>query len=505
MRRIAALVVGLALLGRAGGAEAPGGAEPPEPSPSTETRRAPLAQKPYVITVHGTIDAGLLYAIKRRCRRAVAAGADLIVFDVDTYGGLLDEALQMADFVANLEGPVTVAYIRRKALSAGALFSVACDHIVMGPNSTLGDCAPIIPSKEGGFNIAGEKIQSPLRAAFANYARDNHYPPVLAQAMVTMEWEVLRISRIEAPDDWSDQEFIRRVDFDELDEAAKKAVKKKRVICRKGELLTMGDDAAYAYGFARYRVKNLQEAVGHYAAPGARPVHLRTTWSEELVRWLNSPPVAGLLLMVGLLALYLALKTPGTGAAEAIAAACFLLFFGSKLLVGLADALDVALVLAGIALLLVEVLVIPGFGVAGIVGLVCLVAGLVLMGQKFDLPRVPGEVDFFVKNLLFTISAVMLSLMGFFVMLRLAPGLPLLRRLVLTATQRPEGGHSEAQAAVGSLVGHTGVALTHLRPAGRVEVGDRVLDVVSEGEYIDAGEPIQIIEARGHRVVVRRA
>ena len=486
-------------------------AEPAAPKgPATSPEKAeppalPLAKAPYVITIHGNIDAGLLYAVKRRCERAIEAGADLILFDVDTYGGLLDEALQMADYVANLKGPVTVAYVSRKALSAGALFSVACDHIVMGRNTTLGDCAPIIPSKEGGFDVAGEKIQSPLRAAFATYARDNHIPVVLAQAMVTMEWEVLRISRLKDADDWGDQEFIRKADFDELPDEKKKEILKKQVVCRKGELLTLGDERAVAYGFARRRAGDLQEALAPYVQEGVQAVKLGTTWSEEMVRWLNNSAVAGLILLIGLMAFYIALKTPGTGAPEAVAAVCFAVFFGSKFLVGLADALDVALVVVGVALLLVEVLVIPGFGVTGIAGIVLMVAGLVLMGQKFGLPRVPGEVDFFVKNLLTVFLALLFSLVGFFVLLRLAPGLPVLRRLVLTAAQTADGAHVGAQVALRDLVGHTGVALTHLRPAGRAEVGDEILDVVSEGEYVNAGEKIEIIQVRGHRVVVRRA
>ena len=498
---------------RGGGANEPATGRPQAPVPEgpEEEKAAPpekqpvLAKKPYVITMHGTIDAGLLYALKRRCQRAIDAGADLILFEVDTYGGLLDEAMQVADYVANLKGPVTIAYIRRKALSAGALFSVACDHIVMRRNTTIGDCAPIVPTKEGGFDVAGEKIQSPIRAAFATYARDNNYPVILAQAMVTMDWEVLRISRIEDPKDWSDQEFIRKLDYDDLSAEKKKAVEKKQVVCRKGELLTMGDDLAVAYGFARRRVEDRQEALAPYIETGAVASELGTSWSEEMVRWLNNPVVAGLILMVGLMSLYVALKTPGTGTPEAVAAICFVIFFGSKFAVGLADMVDVVLVVLGFALLLVEILVIPGFGVTGISGIVLMLVGFVMMGQKFSLPRVPGEVSFFVNNILAVITATLLSLVGFFVMLRFAPGLPVLHRLVLTASQTAGGAHAAAQAAIGDMIGRKGVALSHLRPAGRAEFDSEIVDVVSQGEYIDSGEKIKIVRVRGHRVVVTRA
>lgn len=483
-----------------------GGHWSPADTPSLETApdkrdvELPKFSNPAIIIAHGTIDAGLQYSVRRRVEEALADGADLILFDVNSDGGLLDEALQTARYVAGLD-VTTVAYVSGHALSAAALFSVSCNYIVVKRNTIIGDSAPIIPTQEGSFEVAGEKIQSPIRAAFRNYARQNGYPELLAEAMVTEEYQVYRITRADNPE----RRYIRDVDWDAMPEETKEQWRTPpEVIVREGELLTMDDAEALDYGFAIARVDSRTEALALFSdAP--EPTEMHPNWSEQMVRFLNNPGVSGLIMLVGFLSLYMALRTPGMGIPEGVAATCFALLFFSRYMVGLADTLDVALIVAGLALLAVEVFVLPGFGVAGLLGILSFGAGLVLMSQRFIIPRVPGEIDLLMSNMLSVLASLILSLIGFFVLMRFLPGVPVLGKMVLSSSQKVGLGYTVGDDRRRALVGRMGVTLTPLRPAGRVELDGEILDVVAEGEFVGSGEKVKVIDVRGNRVLVARS
>jgi len=456
------------------------------------------AELVFVLPVHGVIDWGLDYSIRRRVKTAQDAGADLIIFEVNSPGGRLDAALEISKFVSSIRHPKTVAYVDGQAASAAALFAVSCREIVMRHDSVMGDCEPIVMSQKGGYETVGEKVQSWLRARFRSLAEKNGYPPLLCEAMVTKELEVVRLTHRDGT-----HEFVRRDEVESLRKTLGDDIHQEMVVCPAGQLLTMTTREAFEYRFATYRVEDLAEVVRIYGAAGVSPQRVRTTWSEDLVRLLHGMAVTSLLLTVGMLALYFAFKTPGLGAPEAVAAACFAVLFLSRYLVGLASAMDMVVFGAGVVLLAIELFVTPGFGVLGILGIGCIITGLILSLQNFTVPRMPFEYEVLAVNTLSVLGSLVASIILFAVLLRFLPSTPGLHRLVLLTTEAVDGGYTVATDEKRSLAGKEGITLSTLRPAGRADVDGVVVDVVAEGDFVDRGERVRVIEVRGNRVVVR--
>ena len=201
-----------------------------------------------VIPVSGDVDPGMAAFIERAL--ADTASSDILIFEMDTFGGRVDSALKIVDLIADVSDRKTIAYVSKKAISAGALIALACHELVMKQNTTIGDCAPISFSQEGP-KMMGEKFQSPLRAKFRALAKRNQYPGVLAESMVTPEMEVFEIQTAEK------REFIDAVDYRDLTETQKKKILSKKTVVKKGELLTMDDVEAVQLGFSRMSVSDL--------------------------------------------------------------------------------------------------------------------------------------------------------------------------------------------------------------------------------------------------------
>jgi len=434
---------------------------------------------------------------------ACAAGAQVIVFDVDSPGGFLDPAFDITAFIGGpeLKDVTTVAYVSKRAMSAAAFFCVACRQIVMREGATLGDCQPIIPVPDRGYIEGGEKIQSPLRAAFRGFAEAHGYPVALCEAIVTKELGVYEVTR---PD--GTKEYIAKPDYDSLSEEQKKSLGEKRLVVRPGELLTMTAKQAAEYGFARAIVADRDEAVRMYLKEGGKVLPVfEPTWSEQLVRFLNHPGVTSLLLMIGLVAGYFALKMPGVGVPEAVAALCFAIIFLSKHLVGLAGTEDILIFGAGVVLLAIEIFLLPGFGVTGVLGILGVLIGMILMMQRFTIPRFEYQVDILAGNLLIVLATLIGSVVIFFLLARFIPSTPWLNRLVLKTREESAAGYTVARGDAEALVGQEGVALSPLRPAGRAEIAGRVVDVVAEGEFLEPGVRVKVVAVEGNRVAVTRA
>ncbi|MGR3309749.1 MAG: NfeD family protein, partial [Candidatus Brocadiales bacterium] len=422
----------------------------------------------------------------------------LIIFDIDTYGGRLEPAFEMADHIAGIKYAKTVAYISKKAISAGALVAISCNEIIMVKESELGDCEPIIPSSEGGYKTAGEKIQTVLRTKFRKFAEKNGYSTVLAEAMVTKEIEVYRIVTEESPEGF----FISGRKLELLPEDEKEGIKSKKLIVDKGELLTMHGREAYEYGFAKHLVEDRDALLKLYNLSGESVTEFETNWSEEMVRFLDG--IAPLLLGVGLIALWMEFKAPGFGLPGIIGILCLSSVFLSKYLVGLASMPEIMIFVAGIALLAIEMFLIPGFGFFGITGMGCILLGLVLSFQDFIIPRTPANFGELRTNIFMILCSLLGSMVGSFVLLKFMPGIPMFRRIILTTAESPEFGFdSSTPITTSSLVGKKGIVVTTLRPTGRIEVEHESYDVVTDGGFVENGRVVEVIEVRGNRIVVR--
>lgn len=456
-----------------------------------------LLKKVYVIPISGTVDPGMAAFLKRAFRDISEDRDALFVIEMDTFGGRVDSALQMVDTLLNVPKGKTIAFVSTKAISAGALIALACNELVMKHHTTIGDCAPISYSSEGP-KMLGEKFQSPLRAKFRSLAKRNGYPETLAEAMVTAELEVYEVVIGEKT------LYMDAQAFDDLSQAEKEKVSSKKTIVAKGELLTMEDTEAVELGFSKMSVANIDEMLHQMGIENYDFIRIEESWSESLVRFIDT--IVPILMIIGLAALYTEVKAPGFGLPGIIGITCLALVFLNQYLVGLADYTELIIIGIGIVLLGFEIFVIPGFGITGIAGLIFIAVGLVLALQDFVIPdpSFPWQKTLLTNNIIKVLGAFLSAVLAALFLLRYV--LPRLSRVVegpyLTATL--EKSHADSIEAMTLSVGETGIAMTFLRPSGKVKIKGEIFDVVTEGEFMEKGTTVVISKIKGSRVIVSR-
>jgi membrane-bound serine protease (ClpP class) len=387
------------------------------------------------------------------------------------------------------------------------MVAVACQDILMRENTTIGCSAPITM----GDKLEGaerEKIESFLRAAFSRAAQANGYPEALLKAMVSSQIEVYQVlNKKTSQYEYFEKEFLPK-DEKTYDLAGRQLVDKE------GELLTLTDKKALEYGIARAVVQDLDAALEFLEKRDNvrfdRPVvKMETNWSEEMVRWLNSPVVAGILVMGILLGIYVELNTPGIGLPSLLAIVCLVILVGSKYLIGLANWVEMAILLIGLILLAVELFVLPGFGIAGITGILCIMASL--FGMLIKNP--PGKVPWPETQLdwqLFDngILAVFLGAAGFVILAWLfskyLPKIPVAKKLILASpveTDAVQYGMASEKPLV--EIAQKGITLGQLRPCGVAQFGRERVNVISRGEFIDENKEIIVESIEGNNIVVK--
>lgn len=469
-----------------------------------------------IIPCEGMIDQALFYSIKRRTQIALNEGADYLIYQISTYGGLVDAADDIAKYLiqdAAARGH-TVAYIATEAISAGALVSVSCEDIIMRENTTIGDAAPItMGAKLEG--VEREKAESFVRAAFQRAAEANGYPELLLRAMVTMQIEVYRVRNLQTD----------RYEFFEGDKLPTDAnqydVEGAQEINGDDELLTLTASQAMEYGIARAVVNDVNEALAFLENRDnvkfrGQPIVLEPSWSEALVSWLNSPAVMGILVMLALLGVYIEFSTPGFGLPGIVAVVCFALMLGSKYLVGMANWVEIVLLFIGIVLLLIELFVLPGFGIAGILGIAMILVGLfgmLIRNAPDELPWPETAADW--DSLSSGVLSLGLGFAGFlllaWILSRYLPKLPFMSGLILAPSTGGSGAGSQVSMTAPPesserqlRVGDVGEVVSRLRPAGKARFNDAIVDVVATGEFLEKGTRVAIITINGSRVVVKQ-
>ena len=449
------------------------------------------------------IDPSVKTSVLRRIDEARELGADCVVFDIESYGGRVDSSLETGQEMLDLGTDVhTIAYIHRKTISGGAMLALACREIVMSEVATIGDAQAVFATPEGP-QVAPEKFQTPVAAEFRKYAQRNGYPVALCEAMVRQNLEVWRYTKLHE-DGSTSYVFFRG---DRLPDRATQEIEsltEPEIVVPATELLTLTAREALDATIASRLVPNVEELIDSIKAPDGEVIYLRWNEAEELSRWLLG--MRPLLFLLGIVAAYIAFKTPGTGIPEMLALVFFGLYFGASAIAGVAEIWEILIFFGGVALILVEIFVLPGFGVPGFLGLALILLSLALAA----LPPI-GGVDNFgpVSEPLirvardFVIAALGATFIAFSIA-RYLPSIPFFSRLALGT---PSG--DDAMVATGprtqpsTLIGATGVAESQLRPAGRARINGDEMDVVSEGEFIDSGQRVVIVEVRGPVVVVR--
>ena len=390
---------------------------------------------------------------------AAADSASVVVFRIDTFGGLLEAADEIRKAI--LSSPVpTVAVIDRNAASAGALIAYANDKIVFVPGASMGAATAVNQTGE----YAPEKIQSYTRGLMRATAEATGRDGRIAEAMVDETIDIPGVSPA-------------------------------------GQLLTVSSDEALDLGIADAVLPSVDATVDALGAAENPQEDHSATRAERVLRFLGSPVLASLLLMMMMGGLYFEIQTPGVGFAGAVALVGAALFFAPHYLLGLVEAWEIALFVVGVGLLLVEVFVTPGFGVFGVGGLVMVLVALLIAlvpNVGFSFPT-DGEI----AQATTTLAAALVLLGLLAVSLgRVLPRSDRFNRLVLAGELSAASGYTSAET-VADLVGRRGHALTTLRPSGTVDVDGQRVDVVSESGYLDAGAEVEVIRARGSVVVVR--
>lgn len=480
----------------------------------------PRGTRVAVIYVEGEINSYTFQDLGRRFARAKAAGVKAIVLDIDSYGGLVTAGLDMSRLLKQQKDFHVTAFVTRKAISAGAMIAVACDEIVMTPSSTLGDCAPIVMAPEGGLQTVDPtnraKMESPVIEDFRDSAQRNGYDTLLLESMVTVGREVYWVQNSDGR-----RRFVDGDTYAKLSKDGWTAVLPERnPVDSKDSLLTVNATLAQQLGIAKAVVPDLDTFL---TDRGWQPVlRLQRGPGDALIAFLSSGTVTFFLITILSISIYVVLHAPGHGMAEVAIVTCLAVLLGVPLLTGYAEWWEVLCVLVGIILLAMEIFVIPGFGIAGVTGILLIVVGLVMTLVPPVPPDMPGfaprlqlQWDLVTRALILVLGAMFTSLVAAFFISRHLPALPLGRRLVLTATVgKPLGGSGEVPPTGDGggwiKVGDQGRTTTDLHPGGMAAFFDpalndqRPVDVLGDGSYIPAGTSVVVHEMRGQVIVVRR-
>jgi membrane-bound serine protease (ClpP class) len=450
----------------------------------------------YVIPVSGTVDPGMAAYMKRAISQEETPEEEVLyILEIDTFGGRVDSALDIVDTLLEVPEGKAIAYVSGKAISAGALIAMACSQLVMKHHTTIGDAAPISYTQEGP-QMLDEKFQSPLRAKFRALALRNGYPAILAESMVTPGMEVYEVI-IDG-----EKQYLEKAEFENLTEEQKKSITSKRTVVAEGKLLTMNDTEAYQLGFSKMSVADFGELIKNMGIEDADVIRLEETWSESLVRLIGH--LAPILMIIGLAALYTEIQAPGFGLPGIIGVLLLALVFFNQYLVGLANHTEFLIIALGIVFLGVEIFVLPGFGIAGLAGIACIIAGLILSLQGFVLPdpSLPWEKELFVKNISKVLgSFIGAFLLGIFVLQYFFPKLSKSSKGPYLMTTL-EGFYADSEQTARVKVGDSGVALSFLRPSGKAQINEDVFDVITEGAFLEKGTPVFISKIKGNNIIV---
>ena len=460
----------------------------------------------HIIPVNSDIDRALTVFIRRGIEAAKADEAETIIFEINTFGGRVDSALQIATLIGSADAE-TVAYIPALpestgvSWSAGALISFACGSIYMAPGTSMGAAAPVIQSTEG-MEAADEKTVSAVRAQMAALAEKNGYPKAAALAMVDADIEL-----IEADIDGSPV----LVSSDELDLIRKEteerggSFSRGRTVSAAGKLLTMTANEMKRYGVSSGTPPDRGELLLMLGLEDAATVVAESSGPDRLVALITGSTLTTILIMLGLGALYMEITSPGFGIPGTIAIIIFAVIFVANGMLGNVGSTEILLFIAGVVLLIAEIFLIPGFGAAGISGIILIAISLLLSRQGFVIPEFDWQTEILKQNLLTVGIGIFGSIIMLAVLIQLFPRIGIFSRLILESSQLQSEGFSLQQPEESAvLIGRRGTAATTLRPSGKADFDDEILVVETDGDFLEAGTAVEIHRVDSNRIIVRQ-
>lgn len=421
-------------------------------------------EKVYYQKLNADIYPGAWREIKKGIETAEKENADCYILELNTYGGEVSTADSIRTKLLNAKMP-TVVWVNDNAASAGSLISLACDSIYMAKSAKMG-ASTVVNSMTGEGAI--DKYQSYMRATFRSTAETQGRNPDIAEAMVDQDVVVEGV--IEA-----------------------------------GKTLTFTTSEAIKNGYCEAEINDKNELLKRIGAEKAEVVMYEKSTVDGLIGWLMSPAISGMLITIILGGIYLELKTPGIGFGSLFAIAGALLYFAPYYLEGLAANWEILIFFAGILLLVVEVFLIPGFGIFGVAGLTLITAGLtfaMIDNTYFDFTNVAeGKLSL---SLFTVLVSTLLSILLLFILGGTLLQSNAFKSLELSDVQESKDGFTIAVPEEAELVGEIGVAITDLRISGRIKVKGEIFDAITNGEYIEEGTEVLLDKYQGRYFIVKK-
>ncbi len=411
----------------------------------------------HVAYIEGDIDLGLAPYVKRVIDDAEEQMADAVIFRINTFGGRVDAATQIKDAILNSD-VLTIAFIDKRAISAGALISLSCNKIVMVPGASIGASTVV----DGQGKKVPEKYQSYMRSEMRATAEKNGRRTDIAEGMVD-----------------------ERVVVEGLVDST--------------QLITLTTTEAMKYGIADTTLNSINEALAFFNLEKADIVKNNENWAESVVRFLSHPIISSLLMMIGMIGMFTEIKSPGWGLPGTAAVIALALFFGAHYILELASVIEIILFVAGAILLILEIFVIPGFGIFGIGGILLMFAGLFL-GLLSDFRFI--DFDMISAVIIQMALTLIVTLIVIYFLLKFLPKTNMWNKLILADNVNSTSGYSSYSPDFPTMVGHTGKALTDLRPAGTAIIDGKRVDVVTDGEFITRNTPVKVTKVSGSKIVV---
>lgn len=415
----------------------------------------------FLLKIDAEIDPRMNRYVELGLKEATEQGADYILIEMDTYGGAVNDADDIRTRILNYPQPVLV-YINKDAASAGALISIAADSIYMAPGASIG--AATVVTGEG--VAAPDKYQSYMRSIMRSTAEANGRDPRIAEAMVDESLEIDSISSI-------------------------------------GQVITFSTSEAIKYGFSEAKVTSIDEIMKRNNVTDYEIVTFELGFLEKIISLVLNPFVSSILILVIIGGLYFELQTPGVGFPILASAIALLIYLVPYYIHGLASNWEILIFIIGIVLIALEVFVIPGFGVAGISGLILTIGTLILMmlnNDKLDFTFVDAD------DIIQAGAAVLAGVFGSVVLI-FAGGAHFtqskaFKKIALQDVQDSKQGYT-SNFQTESFLGRKGFTYTVLRPSGKIVIDDNVYDAYTRGNFIEKGTEVIVIEESGTSLKVK--
>ncbi len=411
----------------------------------------------YHLRIENEIDLGLIPYVKRGIELAEENKAKAIIVEINTFGGRLDAATEIKDLILNCKVP-TIAFVNKRAISAGALITLSNKTIIMSKSASIG--AATVVDQEG--EKQSEKYQSFMRSEMRATAEATGRNPKIAEAMVD-----------------------ETVQVEGLDDSLK--------------LVTLTSEEAKKWGIADTILNSIDDILKYKDLENASVVEVNPNSGESVVRFLNHPIISSILLMVGMLGLFVEIKTPGWGVAGTISLIAFFLFFGTGIVLEIVSLLDVILFISGVILIIVEIFFIPGFGVPGLLGILMIVLSMFLgLLPDFNFITTDLVESAILQIAISLIATIVLAV----ILLKYLPKTSLMNNFVLNTSINSKSSYviNENRS---ELIGKEGIAISDLRPTGFAIIDGNRVDVITEGEFISRDSKIVVIKEEGSKVLVK--